>query len=117
MSPVWIVPFTAIPGDASNVPDQPYTSPFYFIAAQPYYFCYNVLSPTGGGTTTTTYRVGVTKEESTTFERSTSITTNVEVGAVFEGPTASASLSMTNTFSLTRKRPHGRETSVEYSEQ
>ncbi|MDO8033520.1 Vps62-related protein [Janthinobacterium sp. SUN128] len=117
LSPVVIVPFTAIPGDASNVPDQPYTSPFYFIAAQPYYFCYNVLSPTGGGTTTTTYRVGVTKEESTTFERSTSITTNVEVGAVFEGPSASASLSMTNTFSLTQLSGRTEETSVEYSEQ
>jgi len=115
LSPVVIVPFTAIPTDRKNTPDQAFTSPFYFVAAQPYYYCFKSFPAVGGATETVRYHVGVTKEDSATFEKSTSITTNVEVGAVFEGPTGSASLSMTNTFSLSKHTSHTEETSVEYS--
>jgi hypothetical protein len=113
LSPVIIIPFSAIPTD-SNFPNQPYSSPFYFVAAQPYYYCYNVFSPTGGGQTTVTYNVGVTAEDSVTFEASTSITASVDVGATFEVENASASLSLTSAFSLTVNSNYTVNTSEEY---
>jgi len=116
LSPVIVVPYTAIPADEKSLQNQPYESPFYFVAAQPYSYCFNVFSPTGGGQTTLTYRVGVSKEESETFEKSTSITTGIDVGAFFDGPFGNASVSMTSTFSLTKHSGKTVETSYEYTE-
>lgn len=116
LSPVIVVPYTAIAADKKNLKNQPYESPFYFVAAQPYYRCFNVFSPTGGGQQTLTYRVGVTKEDSETFEKSTSITTGIDVGAYLDGPAGSASFSMTSTFSLTKHRSKTDETVLEFTE-
>ncbi|WP_035547893.1 hypothetical protein [Burkholderia sp. 9120] len=116
LSNAFIVPFNMIPAD-SDFPDQAYNSPFYFVAAQPYYLCYRVISPTGGGQITVTYDQGVTAEDSTTFESTTSIEASVSVGAQWAVENASASLSMTQTFGLTVNATYTQSSEYTYQEQ
>lgn len=99
LSKVAILPFTAV-ADA-NFPDQWQGSPFYYVAAQPYWACVWSESMPAGGSETFTLTVGVDQSHSTTFEESTSLTVSAETGCYLDGISAQVSVSYTQSFSLT----------------
>jgi hypothetical protein len=78
LSSVKIVPYTAVadPGVLS----QSSVSPFYFVAAEPYWLCTQSLSTPNGGSFSVTVTVGTAQSESQSFTNSTSMTVSATVG-------------------------------------
>lgn len=98
LSKVAILPFAAVPDTGFPSPWQ--TSPFYYVAAEPYWSCLWSESMPAGGSETLTVTVGADQSHSTTFEHSTSLTISADVGCWMDPVTAQASASFTETFSL-----------------
>jgi hypothetical protein len=100
--PVVIVPYTAVPADQA-FPNQALTSPFYFVACEPFWHCDTTLSTPQGGYEQVTQTVGVTDAYSQTFSQETSFTIDCNVGLQFGDAAGSlgASASLTQSFTLT----------------
>ena len=99
LGPVAIVPYTAIAADA-GVANNAITWPFYFIASEPYWNCDASIPTPQGGDEAVTVTVGVSTTDSTTFQQSTSLTVDCNVGAQFDLLSLGASASFTQAFEL-----------------
>jgi hypothetical protein len=96
---VKVVPFSAVPD--TGVERRGLDSPFYYISAEPYWYCIDVADTPNGGTHSVTYTTGVTHERAEAFRQRTSMTVSAEVGASYKGGEAKVSSSFTNEFELT----------------
>jgi len=110
---VAIVPYTAIPADATYG-EQAITSPFYFIASEPYWECTRTLSTPKGGMMEVAITIGVQEMQASSFTKSTSMTIGCEVGAKFGGLSAKVTTSFTQAFSLTtsQSETHSSSTTI-----
>jgi len=108
---VFIVPYTAVVGDAS-FPNQPSSSPFYFIAAESYWLCTSSMSTPGGGSQTISVTVGVTQTNSTTFQQTTTMSVSAEFGAKFGDFSSKVSATYTQSFQLTTAQSTTNSTQV-----
>ncbi|HYI12086.1 MAG TPA: hypothetical protein VEK57_23740 [Thermoanaerobaculia bacterium] len=108
---VKIVPFTAVDGDSRYL-SQSTASPFYYIAAEPYWLCTNVLSTPKGGTRTVSVTVGTSKTESESFTDSTSLSVSAEFGVEYGPASGKVSVTYTHEFSLTRATSETHDTQV-----
>lgn len=111
---VKIVPFTAVAGDQGL--DASLLSPFYYVAAQPYWRCTRVMATPAGGSDTFTVKVGTAQTESRSFTNSTSLTVSASVGVSYGGASASVSTSFTRSFSLTTASSNSQDTEVTKTE-
>jgi len=95
---VKVMPFTTVadPG----YPTAGMSSPFYYIAAEPFWYCSEVLDTREGGERTRTVTIGVSHLHSEAFAQSTSITVSAEVGAAYDGVGAKVSTSFTKEWDL-----------------
>jgi hypothetical protein len=111
LSSVKIVPYTAVadPGVLS----QSSVSPFYFVAAEPYWLCTQSLSTPNGGSFSVTVTVGTAQSESQSFTNSTSMTVSATVGVQYGPASASMSASYTNSFSTTTAQSSSGSTQAE----
>jgi len=76
------------------------SSPFYYIAAEPFWYCSEVLDTREGGERTRTVTIGVSHIHSEAFAQSTSINVSAEVGAAYDGVGAKVSTSFTKEWDL-----------------
>lgn len=111
---VFIVPYTAMRGDAGH-PQQASTSPFYFIAAEPYWLCTASLSTPKGGEEVTEVTIGVSQSEASSFSRATSIAISAEFGVELGPFSSSVSASYTQSFELTTERSSTKSTEFKRS--
>lgn len=106
-----LVPFTAVP-DPGYL-DQSSASPFYVIAAEPYWLCTMVLSTPEGGNFQVTQTVGTGQTDSQSFGQSTSMTIGANVGVAYEGLSASVSTSYTQSFETKTEQTSTQSTQVQ----
>lgn len=106
-----IVPYTTVP-DPGYL-NQSTSSPFYVIAAEPYWLCTMVLSTPQGGNFQVTQTVGTGDSDSQGFSQSTSMTVGADVGASYEGISASVSTSYTQSFGMTTEHTSSHSTQVQ----
>ena len=106
-----IVPYTAV-ADPGLV-DQSTTSPFYFVVAEPYWACIDVLSTPQGGDFQLTKSVGTAQQDSATFSRNTSLTVSANVGVSYDGVSGSMSASYTQAFQVTKSQTTSGSTEVQ----
>ena len=99
LGPVAIVPFTAIAADA-GVAGNAINWPFYFVASESYWNCDASIPTPQGGQESVTVTVGVSTTDSTTFQQSTSVTVDCNIGAQFDVLSLGASASLTQSFEL-----------------
>lgn len=101
LGPVAIVPYTAVPADAwFGNGEQAISSPFYYIASEPYWKCTRTLPSSAGGMIEVNTTIGVSDTQASAFTHSTSMTIGCSVGAGFGGLSAQVSASYTQAFSL-----------------
>lgn len=108
---VFIVPYTAVAGDAS-FPQQAQASPFYFVAAESYWLCTASMSTPAGGSQTITVSVGVSQTKSTTFQQTTTMSVSAEFGAKFGDFSSKISATYTQSFQLTTAQSQTNQTQV-----
>lgn len=97
---VAIVPYTVVPADAAY-PNQALSSPFYFVACEPFWKCNSTWSTPVGGSETITQTVGVSQTDSRTFTQETSFTIDCNVGLQFDIANFGGGASLTQSFTLT----------------
>lgn len=112
---VFIVPYTAVAGDA-GFPNRAVASPFYFVAAEPYWLCTRTRSTPGGGSQTSSVTVGVSQTQSSTFQETTTLSVSAEFGAKFKTFSGKISASYTKAFQLTTSTSQTNSTQVVVSE-
>jgi len=111
VSNVVVVPYTTVVDPIDN---QPSNSPFYYIAAEPYY-AYSAGFPSpAGGSQTVTLIVGVSETDSTTFSETSSLTVSAEFGAEFGGVSSKLSASVTETLGLEVQRSLTKSTETQF---
>lgn len=119
---VKVLPYTAVSADAGYL-GQSITSPFYYVAAEPYWVCMDVFPTPKGGSFTEQETIGTSESQATTQQQTTSLTIGAEVGVEYGPASASVSTSFTKEFSLTVERTenHSSETTntvtINYPEQ
>lgn len=109
LTSVKIVPYTAMGGD-EGYPNQAIASPFYYVAAEPYWMCQEVLPTPLGGSFTVEETIGTSQSDSKTFSESTSISVSAEFGAEFDVVSSSVSTTFTKEWSLTTEHTTGSST-------
>lgn len=109
LSGVKIVPYTAVPDPGFL--NQSAVSPFYFIAAEPYYLCTNVLPTPAGGSFQITQTVGTSQLDSSTFAEETAMTVGADLGVAYGPASLNVSASYTQSFgtSVTHTTTHDTE--------
>jgi Insecticidal Crystal Toxin, P42 len=112
---VFIVPYTAVAGDA-GFPNRAVASPFYFVAAEPYWLCTKTRSTPSGGSQTSSVTVGVSQTQSTTFQETTTLSVSAEFGAKFKSFSGKVSATYTRAFQLTTATSQTDSTQVVESE-
>ncbi|HJQ38313.1 MAG TPA: Vps62-related protein [Thermoanaerobaculia bacterium] len=111
LTSVKIVPYTAVtdPGYLN----QSTASPFYFVAAEPYFLCTYALSTPAGGSFQVTQTVGTSQSDSNTFSQETSLTVSADVGVAYGPASASVSASYTNSFGTSVSHTSDHSTQVQ----
>jgi hypothetical protein len=112
---VKVVPYTAVTGD-QNYPNQSINSPFYYVAAQPYWYCKEVVPTPGGGSVTRTTTIGTSETQSQKMMHGTSLTLSASVGVEYGAGSASVSTSFTEEFQLTTESSATHSSEVTASE-
>jgi hypothetical protein len=105
---VKIVPYTAVSDPGFIDP-----SPFYFIAAEPYWLCKESIPTPEGGEHDIRVTIGTASEKSTKFTDETSMTVSAEVGVEYGAASAKVSASYTHDFSITQETSSSNSTEVE----
>jgi hypothetical protein len=108
---VKILPYNAVPDP--GFPNQSTTSPFYFVAAEPFYRCTQVLPTPGGGNIEITKTVGTSQSDSNTFTQQTSMTVSADAGIEFGPLSPHVSASYTNSFSTSVSHTSEHSTQVQ----
>jgi hypothetical protein len=96
----------------SSVIDDPRSesSPFYYLAAQPAWFCTRSFPVPKGGTYTQGFEIGTSQESSSGFQHTTSLTVGAEVGIEAGPASAKVSVSYTDEMQLSGSIVQGTET-------
>jgi hypothetical protein len=108
---VKILPYNAVPDP--GFPNQSTTSPFYFVAAEPYYRCTQVLPTPLGGSIEVTKTVGTSQSDSNTFSQATSMTVSADAGIKFGPLSPHVSASYTKSFSTSVSHTSDHSTQVQ----
>jgi hypothetical protein len=101
---VAVLPCTLIDDPASG------SSPFYYLAAQPQWFCTRSFPSPAGGSYTEDFMIGSTQESSTGFQHTTSLAVGAEVGIEAGPASAKASVNYTDEMQLSGSIMNGTTT-------
>lgn len=112
---VKVVPFTAVADPGYQ--NQGLSSPFYYIAAEPFWECTAVEDTRAGGFRAHSITVGVAEIQAKAFRESTTISVSAEIGAAYEGAEAKVTASFTREFELTTMTSTAHSTAVQISDQ
>jgi len=111
LSAVKILPYTAVPDPGFL--NQSAVSPFYFVAAEPYYLCTAVLPTPTGGSFQVTETVGTSQSDSSTFTTETSMTVSADLGVAYGPASLNVSASYTQSFGTSVSHTTSHETEVQ----
>ena len=92
-----IVPCMTVPDDLA---DQAKTSPFYFVACEPYWRCTRSARPSTDAKEKVTVQVGLTVSQSESFKKATNLSVGAEVGAEYGGVSAKVTVNYSESFEL-----------------
>jgi hypothetical protein len=119
--PISAPPYSDLDGVASSTPEgiaavavlpvnvivdasrgaEPQSSPFYYLAGQPYWTCTNAFPSPAGGIYTKDYEVGTAESQSQSFEETNSVTVSADVGVeAGEGGGVSAHIAVSYTHEM-----------------
>ena len=101
---VAVLPSTVIEDPASD------SSPFYYLAAEPEWFCTRSFPSPAGGTYTESFLIGTSQESSTGFQHTTSLTVGADVGIEAGPVSAKVSVSYTDEMQLSGSISSGTDT-------
>lgn len=104
-----------LPANVVNDPGQVLIqdNPFYYVACEPYWNCALAFSSPNGGSYTMSCSVGVSVEQSSSFQQSTSLTVGADVGIEADSLKASMSVSYTKEMSITTESSQRNDKVVE----
>lgn len=101
---VAVLPSTVIDDPGSD------SSPFYYLAAQPEWFCTRSFPSPEGGTYTESFLIGTSQQSSSGFQHTTSLTVGAEVGIEAGPVSAKVSVSYTDEMQLSGSISSGTDT-------
>lgn len=107
-----------LPYNVANDPNAggtPQSTPFYYLAGQPYWVCTTGFPSPSGGSYTTSFTVGTSQEQSSGFQNTTSITVGADVGIEAGGASAHMSVSYTDEMQISGSTTTGSSTEVSQS--
>ncbi len=111
LSAVKILPYTAVPDPGFL--NQSDVSPFYFVAAEPFYRCTTAFPTPDGGTFQVTQTVGTSESASQNFSTETSMTVSADLGVAYGPASLKVSASYTNSFGTSFTQTINHETQVQ----
>ncbi|ACL42430.1 hypothetical protein Achl_4479 (plasmid) [Pseudarthrobacter chlorophenolicus A6] len=94
LAPAAVLPCTVVTDPNEN--SSPLTDPFYYLASEPYWDCFQRLPSEKATHWSRQVSVGTTTTDSNTFQRTSSLTVGAETGVEAEGLSAKVSVSFTD---------------------
>jgi hypothetical protein len=111
LTSVKVVPYTAMP-EEETAREGALSSPFYYIACEPYWLCTDAVPNSQSGRETVSVAVGSSESESEEFRRRTGLSVSAQHGLRFSGESCRIAAGLSWAFDLSRARTKGRDTSV-----